>query len=36
MPVTLVFAMMQMPLLTKYALDPRASTEVVPPMDPLP
>jgi intracellular septation protein len=36
MPVTLVFAMMQMPLLTKYAIDPKQHTEVVPPMDPLP
>lgn len=36
MPVTLVFAMLQMPLLTKYAIDPRAPVEVVPPMDPLP
>ncbi len=36
MPITVVFSMLQLPLLTKYAPDPKDSIEVVPPLDPLP
>jgi len=36
MPITVVFSMLQVPLLNKYALDPNAPVEVIPPMDPLP
>ncbi|MDF2983381.1 MAG: putative intracellular septation protein [Devosia sp.] len=36
MPITIVFSMMQLPLLTKYAADPKQPIEVIPPMDPLP
>lgn len=36
MPLTLVFAAWQFPVLTKYAIDPEATPDVVPPMDPLP
>ena len=36
MPITIVFSMLQVPLLNKYALDPKAPVEVIPPMDPLP
>jgi intracellular septation protein len=35
-PFTLIFSMLQLPLLQKYALDPDEPVEVVPPMDPLP
>lgn len=36
MPITIVFSMLQVPLLNRYALDPKAPVEVIPPMDPLP
>lgn len=36
MPITIVFSMLQLPLLTKYAVDPKQPIEVIPPMDPLP
>lgn len=36
MPITIVFSMLQLPLLTKYAPDPKVPIEVIPPMDPLP
>lgn len=36
MPITIVFSMLQLPLLTKYAPDPTEPIEVIPPMDPLP
>ncbi len=36
MPLTVVFAMLQLPVLTKYAADGTRPHEVVPPMDPLP
>ena len=36
MPITVVFSMLQLPLLTKYAPDPKETIEVIPPMDPLP
>lgn len=36
MPITIVFSMLQVPLLNKYALDPKAPVEAIPPMDPLP
>jgi intracellular septation protein len=36
MPITVVFSMLQLPLLTRYALDPKAPVEAIPPMDPMP
>jgi intracellular septation protein len=36
MPLTVIFAASQLPVLTKYAPDPKERIEVVPPMDPLP
>ena len=36
MPITIVFSMLQLPLLTKYAPDPEAPIDPIPPMDPLP
>ena len=36
MPITIVFSMLQLPLLTKYAPDPKAPIDPIPPMDPLP
>ena len=36
MPITVVFSMLQLPLLNRYALDPKSPVEAVPPMDPLP
>jgi len=36
MPITIVFSMLQVPLLNKYAIDPKAPVEAIPPMDPLP
>jgi intracellular septation protein len=36
MPLTLIFAALQLPVLSKYAHDSKAKIEVVPPMDPLP
>lgn len=36
MPITVVFSMLQVPLLTRYAVDPKAPVEPVAPMDPLP
>jgi intracellular septation protein len=36
MPITVVFSMLQLPLLSKYAPDPKEPIEVIPPMDPLP
>jgi intracellular septation protein len=36
MPLTLIFAAWQLPILTKYAFDPKKPVDVVPPMDPLP
>lgn len=36
MPITIVFSMLQLPLLTRYAADPKQPIEVIPPMDPLP
>ncbi len=36
MPLTIVFLMLQLPLLTKYAPDPKAPIDPIPPMDPLP
>ena len=36
MPITVVFSMLQVPLLNKYAIDPKAPIEAIPPMDPLP
>jgi intracellular septation protein len=36
MPITVVFSMLQVPLLNKYAIDPNAPVEAIPPMDPLP
>lgn len=36
MPITIVFSMLQVPLLNKYAADPKAPVEAIPPMDPLP
>ncbi|MEQ1771363.1 MAG: septation protein A [Devosia sp.] len=36
MPLTLIFAAWQVPILTKYAPDPSKPVEIVPPMDPLP
>lgn len=36
MPITIVFSMLQLPLLTKYAPDPQAPVDPIPPMDPLP
>ncbi len=36
MPLTIVFSMLQLPLLTKYAPDPKAPIDPIPPMDPLP
>ena len=35
-PVTIIFSMLQLPLLKKYAIDPNEPVEAVPPMDPLP
>ena len=35
-PVVMVFSMLQLPLLNRYAEDPKAPVSVVPPMDPLP
>ena len=35
-PITVAFSMLQVPLLNKYAIDPKAPVEVVPPLDPLP
>lgn len=36
MPVTIVFSMLQLPLLNKYAIDPKAPIDPIPPMDPMP
>ncbi len=36
MPITVVFSMLQLPILTRYALDPKAPSETIPPLDPLP
>ncbi len=36
MPITVVFSMLQLPLLTKYAPDPEQPIDPIPPMDPLP
>ena len=36
MPITVVFSMLQLPILTRYALDPKAPVETIPPMDPMP
>jgi intracellular septation protein len=36
MPITIVFSMLQLPLLTKYAIDSKAPVDPIPPMDPLP
>ncbi len=36
MPLTIVFAALQLPVLTKYAPDPAHMGEVIPPLDPLP
>lgn len=36
MPLTVIFAMFQLPVLTKYAPEPGKPIEIVPPMDPLP
>ena len=36
MPLTIVFSMFQLPLLTKYAPDPTQPIDPIPPMDPLP
>jgi intracellular septation protein len=36
MPITVVFSMLQLPLLTKYAPDPDQPIDPIPPMDPLP
>ena len=36
MPLTIIFAAFQLPVLTKYAPEPGQPVEVVPPMDPLP
>jgi intracellular septation protein len=36
MPLTIVFAALQMPVLTRYAPDPTAPIDPIPPMDPLP
>lgn len=36
MPLTVIFAMLQLPVLTKYAPDAGTPIEIVPPMDPLP
>jgi intracellular septation protein len=36
MPLTLIFAALQLPVLTRYAHDPKRKPDIVPPMDPLP
>lgn len=36
MPITIVFSMAQLPLLSKYAPDPEVPVDPIPPMDPLP
>lgn len=36
MPITVVFSMLQLPLLTKYAAEPDKPIDPIPPMDPLP
>ncbi len=36
MPITVIFSMLQLPILTRYALDPKAPVETIPPMDPMP
>ena len=36
MPITVIFSMLQLPLLTKYAPDPDQPIDPIPPMDPLP
>ncbi|MBN9316688.1 MAG: septation protein A [Devosia sp.] len=36
MPITIVFSMLQLPLLTKYAPDPEQPIDPIPPLDPLP
>jgi len=36
MPITIIFSMAQLPLLTKYAPDPEPAIDPIPPMDPLP
>ncbi len=36
MPITIVFSMLQLPLLTRYAEEPQRRPDPIPPMDPLP
>ncbi|MBK8084464.1 MAG: septation protein A [Devosia sp.] len=36
MPITIVFSMLQLPLLTRYAPDPQQPIDPIPPLDPLP
>ncbi len=36
MPITIVFSMLQLPLLTRYAPDPKQPVDPIPPLDPLP
>ena len=36
MPITVVFSMLQLPLLNKYAPDPSEPVDPIPPLDPLP
>lgn len=36
MPITVIFSMLQLPLLTKYAPDPEQPIDPIPPLDPLP
>jgi intracellular septation protein len=36
MPLTVIFAASQLPVLTKFAHDPKERIDIVPPMDPLP
>lgn len=36
MPITIAFSMMQVPLLNKYAVDPKEPIEAIPPLDPMP
>ncbi|WP_374623003.1 septation protein A [Devosia sp.] len=36
MPITIVFSMLQLPLLTRYAPDPKQPIDPIPPLDPLP
>lgn len=36
MPITIVFSMLQVPLLNKYAVDPNEPVEAIPPLDPMP